>query len=85
MGRELYKAAAEPKEFYAVVGAGHNNTWYVGGKDYFDKIKEFITRTSVTLDSTGQGPELTLNTLSLARSQMNADKRNMEKGRRGEW
>jgi fermentation-respiration switch protein FrsA (DUF1100 family) len=56
MGRELYKAAAEPKEFYAVVGAGHNNTWYIGGKGYFDKIKEFITRTSVTLDSTGQGP-----------------------------
>ena len=45
LGRELYKAAAEPKEFYAVVGAGHNNTWYIGGKDYFDKINEFITRT----------------------------------------
>ena len=45
LGRELYKAAAEPKEFYTIVGAGHNNTWYIGGKDYFDKIKEFITRT----------------------------------------
>ncbi len=44
MGRELYKAAAEPKEFYSIVGAGHNNTFGVGGKDYFDTIKAFITR-----------------------------------------
>jgi fermentation-respiration switch protein FrsA (DUF1100 family) len=45
MGRELYKAAAEPKEFYSIVGAGHNNTWRVGGKEYFDTIQEFVTRT----------------------------------------
>ncbi len=51
LGRELYKGAAEPKEFFSIVGGGHNNTWSVGGKEYFDKIKEFITRTSVTLDS----------------------------------
>ncbi len=48
LGRELYKAAAEPKEFYQIVGAGHNNTFQVGGKDYFDKIKEFITSTVAT-------------------------------------
>jgi fermentation-respiration switch protein FrsA (DUF1100 family) len=51
LGRELYKAAPQPKEFYSIVGAGHNNTWRVGGKEYFDTIKAFITRTSVTLDS----------------------------------
>ena len=50
LGRELYKAAAEPKEFYAIAGAGHNNTVFIGGSAYFDKIKEFITRT------TGPGP-----------------------------
>jgi fermentation-respiration switch protein FrsA (DUF1100 family) len=44
LGRELYKAAPQPKEFYSIVGAGHNNTWRVGGKEYFDTIKEFITR-----------------------------------------
>ncbi len=49
LGRELYKGAAQPKEFYSIVGAGHNNTWNVGGKEYFDTIKEFVTRTSVTL------------------------------------
>lgn len=47
MGRELYKAAAEPKEFYSIVGAGHNNTFIVGGKKYFDKIKEFVVRVQV--------------------------------------
>lgn len=45
MGRELYKGAAEPKEFYSINGAGHNNTYSVGGKEYFNAIKAFITRT----------------------------------------
>jgi fermentation-respiration switch protein FrsA (DUF1100 family) len=52
MGRELYKNAAEPKEFYSIIGAGHNNTFQVGGEKYFDTIKDFVVRT------TGQGPEL---------------------------
>jgi fermentation-respiration switch protein FrsA (DUF1100 family) len=51
MGRELYKQAAEPKEFYSIAGAGHNNTYQVGGKKYFDAIKAFVVRNS------GQGPE----------------------------
>lgn len=50
LGYELYKGAAEPKEFYSIVGAGHNNTVRIGGREYFDKIKEFITRTTA-----GQG------------------------------
>ena len=54
LGRELYKAAAEPKEFYSIVGAGHNNTYRVGGKEYFDAVKEFITRTLAQRDA---GPE----------------------------
>lgn len=45
MGRELYIAAPEPKEFFQIVGAGHNNTWQVGRRLYFDKLNEFITRT----------------------------------------
>ncbi len=46
LGRRLYQGAAEPKEFYDITGAGHNNTIHVGGSDYFDKIKEFITRST---------------------------------------
>ena len=41
MGRELFEAANMPKEFYAVKGAGHNDTWIVGGEAYFKTIKRF--------------------------------------------
>lgn len=52
LGRELYQGAADPKEFYNIAGAGHNNTIRVGGSDYFDKIKEFITRSTTPAGDT---------------------------------
>ncbi len=42
MGRELFEAAPEPKSFYTVEGAGHNDTWVIGGGKYFDVIETFI-------------------------------------------
>jgi len=36
LGRRLYEAAPEPKQFYEVQGAPHNSTYIVGGKPYFD-------------------------------------------------
>ena len=42
MGRKLFEAAAGPKEFYDIQGAGHNDTWQTGGKAYFDTIERFI-------------------------------------------
>ena len=45
LGRKLYMGAAEPKEFYTITGAGHNNTVGIGGRQYFDTINAFITRT----------------------------------------
>lgn len=44
MGRKLFTAAAEPKEFYDIKGAGHNDTWHTGGKEYFDTLERFILR-----------------------------------------
>lgn len=41
-GLELYQAAPEPKEFLTIEGAGHNNTYFVGGDAYFDKLRKFI-------------------------------------------
>ena len=41
MGRQLYAAAAEPKRFYEVPRAPHNNTWMVGGKAYLEEIRSF--------------------------------------------
>ena len=42
LGRELFSAAAEPKIFYDIQGAGHNDTCLVGGAGYFNAIDEFI-------------------------------------------
>ena len=42
LGKALYQAATAPKEFVTLKGAGHNDTYYVGGKPYFDKINLFI-------------------------------------------
>jgi fermentation-respiration switch protein FrsA (DUF1100 family) len=46
LGRKLYEAAGEPKLFYEVVGAGHNETWFVGGNAYFDALARFISESS---------------------------------------
>lgn len=42
LGRELFDAASEPKRFHEVVGAGHNETWLIGGVAYFEALSEFI-------------------------------------------
>jgi fermentation-respiration switch protein FrsA (DUF1100 family) len=42
MGERLYEAAPPPKEFYLIRDATHNDTYLVGGEDYFIKLKEFI-------------------------------------------
>ena len=44
LGRRLFEAANEPKEFYEIQNADHNDTFVVGGKSYFEKILEFINR-----------------------------------------
>ncbi|GJL77584.1 MAG: alpha/beta hydrolase [Nitrospinaceae bacterium] len=43
-GRKLFDAAAEPKEFYDIQGAGHNDTVSVGGVKYFAALDRFITK-----------------------------------------
>lgn len=42
LGKKLFEAANPPKEFYAIEGADHNDTYVVGGEAYFQKIVEFI-------------------------------------------
>jgi fermentation-respiration switch protein FrsA (DUF1100 family) len=42
LGRKLFEAASDPKEFYTLQGAGHNDTYLVGGKAYFCKIRAFM-------------------------------------------
>ncbi len=42
LGKKLFEAANEPKEFYEISGADHNDTYVVGGAAYFNKLLEFI-------------------------------------------
>lgn len=42
--RRLFAAAPEPKEFYAIPGASHSDTWAVGGREYEERILSFLRR-----------------------------------------
>jgi fermentation-respiration switch protein FrsA (DUF1100 family) len=45
LGKKLFEAAGEPKEFYVIEGADHNDTYIVGGQPYLEKVKMFALRT----------------------------------------
>jgi len=42
MSRRLFAAARDPKELYIIPGAHHNDTYLVGGRAYFRRLREFI-------------------------------------------
>jgi hypothetical protein len=42
LGREVFAAAREPKSFYVIEGADHNDTYRVGGRAYFQRLRQFI-------------------------------------------
>jgi len=39
---ELFEAAPQPKQFHRIHGATHNDTYIVGGAEYFETIRNFI-------------------------------------------
>lgn len=41
-GQRLFEAAREPKHFYTIDGAGHNDTYVVGGASYFARLRAFV-------------------------------------------
>lgn len=41
-GRRLFEAAPEPKRFFAIPGAGHNDTYLVGGDAYWSAVADFV-------------------------------------------
>ena len=41
-GRRLFEAASEPKQFYEVPGASHNETFLVGGEAYLEVLRRFV-------------------------------------------
>ncbi len=42
MAQRLYQAARDPKRFYLVPGSGHNDTYVVGGSEYFRQWQVFL-------------------------------------------
>jgi len=53
LGRKLFDRAGEPKEFYSLEGAGHNDTYIIGGRDYFNTLNRFITETLANPNNRG--------------------------------
>lgn len=41
-GQNVFAAAHEPKQFYPIKGAGHNDTFIVGGNAYYERLRSFI-------------------------------------------
>ena len=44
MGRQLYEKARATKEFYEIPGAEHNDTYLVGGNEYFAIWQKFLIK-----------------------------------------
>ncbi len=42
LGRQVFDAAAAPKSWYLVPGAGHNDLYEIGGRAYFQRLKQFF-------------------------------------------
>ncbi|MEJ2700492.1 MAG: alpha/beta hydrolase, partial [Desulfuromonadales bacterium] len=42
MARRLFGKAREPKTFHLIPGAGHNDTYEVGGEDYWATWRQFL-------------------------------------------
>ena len=42
-GQELFEAAPEPKAWYPIPGAGHNDTYLTGGDAYFQRLADFAS------------------------------------------
>ncbi len=41
-GKHLFEAAKEPKDFFTVRGAGHNNILYFAGNEYWNTLHQFL-------------------------------------------
>ena len=42
MARRLFEKAPPPKDFYEIAGADHNDTYLVGGHEYFAVWQKFL-------------------------------------------
>lgn len=45
LGRKLFNGANEPKDFYEIPSADHNDTFFLGGDEYLSRIQRFAAFT----------------------------------------
>ncbi len=43
MGKELFSAAPQPKQYYSIPRAGHNDTYDIGRENYWHQWREFLS------------------------------------------
>lgn len=48
-GRRLFEAAPEPKRFFAIPGASHNDTYLVGGEAYWRTVVDFVESAGIDI------------------------------------
>jgi hypothetical protein len=41
-GKRVFEIASHPKKFHRIVGASHNDTFFVGGEEYYGALRDFI-------------------------------------------
>lgn len=56
MGLALHEAAREPRRWYGVSGAGHNDVHLVGGAEYYDELARFVGAATDESGGAGNGP-----------------------------
>jgi uncharacterized protein len=47
-GKLVFDAAPEPKKFFTIAGARHNDTYLAGGDSYFQQLRDFIDEVAST-------------------------------------
>lgn len=52
MGQRLYQTASDPKYFLPIRGAGHNDTYFVGGNRYFQIFSDFAKNSRIEAHDT---------------------------------
>jgi hypothetical protein len=53
LGRKLFEQAGDPKSFYPIEGAGHNDTYILGGAGYYEVLGRFIAETLTNSNNRG--------------------------------
>ncbi len=56
-GLRLFELAHEPKQLYVIRGSGHNDTFIVGGREYFEVMARFIAGDSGVSERPAPQPE----------------------------